>query len=230
MSNQKSWDREYQNSKLVTKDQKPQKDFLRFLKWLKKDQKVELDSDYTVLDLGCGTGRNSFYLAEKYGVRAIGWDFSETAIAEGQKNFNHPNLTLEKRDVSDRFPLGDNSIDLVLDITTSNALNESQREIYLKEVSRVLKPGGYFYVRALALEGDKNAKELLDRFPGIEKDTYIHPELGVIERVFSEGSFRELYEPYFKIFLMKKKTGYQKFGNQSYKRNYWNVYLRKVVS
>ena len=33
------WDREYRNPKLVTKNDGPQADTLRFLKFLKKDQK-----------------------------------------------------------------------------------------------------------------------------------------------------------------------------------------------
>ena len=72
------WEREYQNPKLVTKDDKPQADVLRFLKFLKKEMKYEVEGR-NILDLGCGTGRNSNYLARE-GNNVIGIEISKTAI------------------------------------------------------------------------------------------------------------------------------------------------------
>ena len=227
MKNEHAWNSEYKNSKLMTKSVVPQKDFLRFLQWIKKNKHMDLKSDITVLDLGCGVGRNAYYMAVTYGAKVYAWDFSDHAIQKGKKLFHHPNLMLEKRDMTHSFPLEDSSVDLVLDITASNALSEQGRENYLKEVSRVLKPGGYMYVRTLAKEGDKNAQNLVKKFPGKEYDTYIHPELRIIERIFSGPDFKKIYEPYLRVIRMMRKTGYQRFGKQNYRRNYWNVYLMK---
>ena len=57
-----TWEREYRNPLLVTKNDSPQADTLRFLKFLKKEQKFRVE-EKVILDLGCGTGRNSNYLA-----------------------------------------------------------------------------------------------------------------------------------------------------------------------
>lgn len=225
MKNEQAWDSEYRDSKLITKDVKPQKDFFRFLEWVKKNKHLHFNEDSVILDLGCGVGRNGFYMAEKYNAQVYGWDFSEHAIKKGKSLFHHPRLSLEKRDITESFPLKDNSVDLILDITASNALSESGRTTYLKEMSRVLKPTGYLYIRTLAKEGDKNAKGLIKNFPGKEYDTYKHPELGVTERVFSGPDFKAIYEPYFRVIRMLRKSGYQRFGKQNYKRNYWNIYL-----
>ena len=223
--NEQAWDNEYTESKLITSDVKPQKDFFRFLEWIKKNKNLDLDSEITVLDLGCGVGRNGYYMAEKYNAIVYGWDFSSAAIEKGKGLFQHDNLELSKRDITHDFPLGDDSVDLILDITASNALSEAGRAKYLREMNRVLKPGGYMYLRTLAKEGDKNAKGLIKNFPGSEYDTYKHPDLGVTERVFSGPDFKELYEPLFRVIRMIRKSGYQRFGKQNYKRNYWNVYL-----
>ena len=225
MKNEQAWDNEYLYSQLITKDVKPQKDFFRFLEWIKKNKHLKLDDNLVVLDLGCGVGRNGFYMAEKYNAQVYAWDFSEHAIKKGKGLFSHPKLTLEKRDMTEPFPLPDNSVDMILDITASNALSESGRAKYLSEMLRVLKPTGYVYVRTLAKEGDKNAQNLIKKFPGAEYDTYIHPDLSVTERVFSGPDFKKLYEPYFHVVRMLRKTGYQRFGKQNFKRNYWNVYL-----
>ena len=54
------------------------------------------------------------------------------------------------------------------------------------------------------------------------------PELGLIERVFSEEDFRNLYGSYFEIQQLTKKKNYALFKGQRYKRNYWIAYLKKV--
>lgn len=227
MHNQHAWNQEYKDSQLVTKSDKPQQDFLRFLKWLKKETDIDMYSHVTVLDLGCGTGRNNYYVADTYDATAIGWDFSAHAIMFGKQQFVHPNLTLDTFDICNTFPLKDNSVDIIFDITASNALSESEREHYIAESHRVLKNGGYMYVRTLAKEGDTNAKALIQQFPGKEHDTYIHPQLQVTERVFSKADFIEIYAPQFNVAEALQTTGYQVFGKQRYKRNYWNMYLSK---
>jgi SAM-dependent methyltransferase len=86
------------------------------------------------------------------------------------------------------FPLPDASVDIALDVTSSNSLSDAERAVYLRELGRVLKPGALFFLRALSLEGDANAKELVRRFPGPDPDTYVHPDLGFVEKVFSRES------------------------------------------
>ena len=165
-------------------------------------------------------------MADHYGARVYGWDFSEDAIEKAQRFHAHDDITYQLRNIGNEFPLDSDSIDIILDVTSSNALNESQRDVYLRECARVLKPGGYMYVRTLAKEGDKNAQTMIKEFPGGEYDTYHHPQLKVTERVFSGPDFKKLYNQYLEVVRMERKTGYQRWGSQSYKRNYWNVYLK----
>ncbi|MAQ77146.1 hypothetical protein CL684_01330 [Candidatus Campbellbacteria bacterium] len=226
MGNQQSWNQEYKRSQLVTQSHKPQKDFLRFIKWIKNNKHIDLYSGVTVLDLGCGVGRNSYYMADHYDASVYGWDFSEDAVEKAQKFHGHELISYQVRNIGEPFPLEDNSIDMILDVTSSNALNEKQRDLYIRECARVLKPGGYMYVRTLAKEGDKNAQKMVMEFPGGEYNTYKHPQLGVIERIFSGPDFKKLYNQHLEVVRMERKTGYQTFGKQAYKRNYWNVYIK----
>jgi SAM-dependent methyltransferase len=221
-----AWDKEYRDSNFVSKDAKPQADFLRFLKWLKKDKKVMLVGA-RVLDAGCGIGRNAFYLATTYNVHVEAFDFSREAITLAKKDFSHPEISFSVRNMNESLLEPDTSVDLVLDIMASFSLGTQEREHFLHEIHRVLKPGGFLYLRTLAKESDKNAAFLLKHNPGPETDTYIHPTLGSSERVFTRTDLESLYGQFFDILFMERKTGYQKFGNQSYKRNYWNVYLQK---
>ena len=221
-----SWEREYTNPTFISKDPKPKEDFLKFVKWLKKDQKVSLE-ELSALDLGCGAGRHSSYLAEHFDMKVVGIDFAKTAITLAQKTFPHPNISFVVQDLAEAFSLADESVDIAVDVMSSFALSSESREKYLKEINRVLKKGGYLYLRTLAREGDDNAKFLIKNNPGPEENTYLHPTLGTPETVFSKEDLERLYGRYFDIVKIEKKVGYQKFEGKSFKRQYWNCYLRK---
>jgi SAM-dependent methyltransferase len=228
MSNQRSvWDKEYKNPKLMTGSDKPQADVLRFLKFIKKEKKVKLEN-LNILDLGCGTGRNSNYLAE-LGNNVIGVEISRTAVEIAKKSARENGVSFDCRlgDIGEPYEVGDNWVDLILDVTSSNSLDEKGREIYLEEMNRVLKKDGFIFVRALCKDGNKNVKNLLKNSPGKEYDTYVIKEIGLIERVFSREDFIKTYSKYFKIIKLEKKTSYTRFNERVYKRDYWLAYITK---
>jgi SAM-dependent methyltransferase len=228
MSHQGSaWDREYRNPKLVTGKDSPQADTLRFLKFLKKEQKFKIENK-KILDLGCGTGRNANYLAEQ-GNNVIGIEISKTALNVARNRADELGVKVDYRlgDIGEKYDIEDLSIDLVLDVTSSNSLDEKGRKIYLDEVKRVLKPGGYFFVRALCKDGNKNVKNLLKDSPGKEYDTYVIKDIGLTERVFSKEDFLAMYGRFFKILKLEKKTSYTTFNDRIYKRDYFLAYLQK---
>lgn len=229
MSNQGNvWEKEYNNPKLVTKKDGPQADTLRFLKFLKKEKKLKLEN-LNILDLGCGTGRNSNYLSEM-GNNVIGIEISKTAlnIAKSrsvQTGFGRVEYVLG--DIGEPYDVGDNWADIILDVTSSNSLSELGREVYLSEMNRVLKKGGFVFVRALCKDGNKNVKNLLKSSPGKEYDTYVIKEIGLTERVFSREDFIKTYSKFFKILKLEKKTSYTTFNDRIYKRDYFLAYLTK---
>ncbi len=232
MPQENIWDREYKESKLLTKENKPQSDVVRFVQFLRKSageaEKKFVPEGLNVLDLGSGTGRNSFYFAQM-GNNVLVIEISKTAIQIAEDNAKNAGLDIKyvKQSIGDEFPCDSDSIHIALDVTSSNSLNESERDIFLSETNRVLKSGGYFFTKALCKDGDENAKYLIKNFPGNEKDTYIMPELGVTERVWTKEDFVKTYEKYFKILYIEKKTSYSKMNNRSYKRNFWIVYMKK---
>src|SRR5574343_435370 len=124
MNQGRAWENEYKNSKLVTKAEGPQADTLRFLKYLKKEQKYKVEGK-NILDLGCGTGRNANYLAEE-GNSVIGIEISKTALSLAKERANDIGVKVDYRlgDIGEPYDIPDESIDLVLDVTSSNALDE----------------------------------------------------------------------------------------------------------
>jgi SAM-dependent methyltransferase len=226
MPQKETWEKEYRDNKLVSLSDVPQKDFLNFLKFLRKKDLIV--TKLNILDLGCGVGKNSIYLA-KLDNTVVGIDISPEAIKLAKERAKKEGLAIDFRtgDIGSKYPFTDGYFDLIIDVISSNSLNEKEREIYLKETKRVLKTGGHLFVRTLCKDGDKNAKNLIAKSPGPEKNTYTIKELGLTERAFEEKEIKEIYSQYFSILKLEKKSAYTRYANQSYKRNYWVMILNK---
>ena len=226
--NRKVWEREYGEFKLIVNslEDRPQSGLACFLRWLKEEQKIDFKK-WRVLELGSGSGRNANYLAS-IGCAVTGLEFSQPALALARKRAEMSGVEIDylEHDIGRPYPVPANYFNLVLDITSSNSLDEKGREIYLREVKRVLQLDSWFFLRALCKDGDKNVKELLKRFPGPERDTYIMPELGLVERVFSKEDLEKTYGQYFKLAKLTRESQYVKFNNRRYKRYYWVAYLK----
>lgn len=220
------WEQEYQNPQFLTLGTEPLSNVRHFMKWLRRKQKVDT-SDFVVLDNGCGNGKNLKYIVEEFAESGTGYDISETAIVTARELSQGLPIQYFTQSFTDELPVSDNSIDLALDITASHVLSESERVDYTAELVRKIKSGGYLFLRTLCLEGDKNAKNLIKQFPGKNNQSYILPGTGIEETVFTWQNIVDVYEKDFTILFHEKTTGYQKWGNQSYKRNYWIVYLQK---
>lgn len=100
------------------------------------------------LDLGCGNGRNSIFLAS-LGMQVTALDFCPKAVALALERVEEAGLSgsvdLVNQNLLDGIPGGDESYDLVVDAYSlcHFTRDEDQRRV-VNEVARVLKPGGYF--------------------------------------------------------------------------------------
>jgi SAM-dependent methyltransferase len=213
---------------------KPQKSFLRFLKFFKKENKKKINS-LKILDLGSGNGKNSIFLAKK-GYKVSGLEFSKNAIKLSKilekKNkeeikVSGGEVSFFEKSIGEKFNFSNENFDIILDITSSNSLNEKERKICLEESFRVLKKEGVFFARGLLKDGDKNAKFLLKSFPAEEKNTYKIPEFNLTEKVFEKKELEEMYGKYFNILKFENETHYTTYRNKKYKRNFWILYLTK---
>jgi SAM-dependent methyltransferase len=231
---QRSWDQEYRTQQLLSPSLMPQADVVRFVRWLKKEHKKHHDGApfefeaLFVLDLGSGTGRNALYFAEQ-GSAVHAYEFAPTALYAAREHAAAADvpITFALHDIGEPYPLPSESIDIALDVTSSNSLSDAGRATYLSEVHRVLKPGGLLFLRALSFEGDPHAKELVRRSPGADPDTYIHPDLGITEKVFSRESLHATYGPYFTFRQLERVQHYATVAGRTYKRSYWIAYLQK---
>lgn len=228
--NKSVWEAEYAAHNLM-RGTKPAKAFTNFVKWVRKQEMLLEGSQW--LDLGSGEGKNMVYLAER-GAYVLGIEIAANAVATSRDVIRRHGLSecveIVQGSMGVPFNMPKKSIDCIVDVTSSNSLDEQERSVYLSECQRVLKTAGFMFVRALAKDGDNNAKRLLKDSPGPETDTYIMPEWGLTERVFSKHALIELYAQYFDIVHLEKETHYTSFGGKKYKRNFWIMYLKTLTS
>jgi SAM-dependent methyltransferase len=98
----------------------------------------------TVLDLGCGSGKNAVLL-EGWGFQVFGIDLSVTAIARCRSLVADPSRFMVASVTT--LPFSDNFFDAVLDVGCLHCLEPRYRVAAAAEVSRVLTPGGVCYSR-----------------------------------------------------------------------------------
>ncbi len=167
-------------------------------------------------------------MSETYKMRGTGFDISEVAINQARKTAQAKNLAIEflVQSAKDTLPLGDEKVDVLLDMMTSHFLNQDERGKYLAEVVRVLKPFGWFFFKSFIIDEDQHAQRLLKENPGEEAGTYIHPKIGVAEHVWGEEELRAYLEPHFTIHKFMKSHKHVKDG-KAWKRRTVSVYAEK---
>ena len=103
------------------------------------------DSAISILDFGCGDGNSVKYMRE-YFTNAIlfGTDVSELSIEEAEAK-NIAGATFHPYD-GENLPFDDASLDVVFTSMVFHHISFDLHQGILKEIVRVLKPGGRFYI------------------------------------------------------------------------------------
>ncbi len=104
------------------------------------------------IDLGCGTGTNVITLAS-YGWQVTGVDFVPAAIKQAREKARRAGVAANfvVGDVTrlDRF---EGSFELVLDIGCFHGLSEKGKVDYIRQVDRLLVPGGVWFLYGFLTE------------------------------------------------------------------------------
>lgn len=124
---------------------------------------INIDKNYTVLDLGCGGGRNIEYFLTKAG-KVYGLDHSKTSVNMAseinKKAIDTGRCQILVGDVKS-LPFEDDSIDIVTAFETIYFWNDLEE--CFKEIYRVLKKEGQFLIcNEVSSKERRDVKKLLN--------------------------------------------------------------------
>ena len=101
-----------------------------------------------ILDIGCGTGTLVVLLKRQHASsQVVGFDPDPKALRRAETKAKRAAVTVQlNQGFADELPYEEGSFDRVFSSFMFHHLEEQNREKMLKEVSRVLKPGGSFHL------------------------------------------------------------------------------------
>ena len=106
----------------------------------------------TALDVGCGAGTYSLYMAERgYGVTAI--DFMPEAVNMLRQRAMEAGQHIDVAEADARTWTGNKQFDLVLDVGCLHSFNAEDRQAYKNRLLQWLTPGGDFILTHFGRRG-----------------------------------------------------------------------------
>lgn len=181
------WDREYRELQVIPSTTRT----LASKALVAALPRLGLSPRWKVLDLGCGNGRNSVFLAQQ-GAEVHALDFSTAALDRlvelasglGLSDSVHTYCA----SLTQRLPFPDATFRLVVDsYVFCHFLDSSLKDHYLSELRRVTRPGGLVfmslfppddgYYGSMAVQMVPNGSAVTDPLNGIAKQLYTAQQL-----------------------------------------------------
>jgi tellurite methyltransferase len=129
--------------------------------------KGRFDAMRSILDAGCGSGRNLVYFLQ-HGFDVFGVDRDPDAIARLRRLAGDLSLKLSPEHFQvasvEALPFADHGMDAVLSSAVLHfATDEQHFERMLREMWRVLRPGGFFFARLASTIGIESRVQPISR-------------------------------------------------------------------
>lgn len=165
--------------------------------WLVKHKiYLEKSRDVNVIDLGCGSGHDSFFLSQN-GYNVIACDFSEEALCNIRNNI--PQVKTKNVNILETLPFKTNSIRVVVADLSLHYFSKKDTNKILREISRVLIPKGILLCR---VNSDKDINFNFGQGIELEENYYEIPEIGR-KRFFNENQIKDFFRDWDILYLQE---------------------------
>ncbi len=166
-----------------------------------------------VLDFGCGYGRILGELIKYKFNHLYGADFSEQMLDLARKTY--PNVIFKKNNDIDISYQNEFFDAIILSAVLGCIAGESQQKYLIKEILRVLKPGGILYLADFIINDDEYNLKRYQEFPNSNEFPYgvFHVAGGAVLRHHTEEHIRQILSQFdIKIF---HKTTFKTMDNKT---------------
>lgn len=136
------WDNYYSKTIATTEPTKFAKDILPMLK-----------REKTLVELGCGNGRDSLFFADN-DLRVVAIDQSHNAILNLQSSSRNSNIEFRVDDFIHSDVLKSNSFDYVYSRFTLHSITEEEEEVLLHNVYQSMKTDGQLFIEARSVKDE----------------------------------------------------------------------------
>jgi SAM-dependent methyltransferase len=150
------------------------------------------------LDLGCGKGRNSLYLAEQ-GAHVTAMDFTPNAIEHLQTVAAERGLTKQIRalvqDVTEDWPIAPGSMDLIVDaFCFKHIAPHAARRVYRTNMLRALRLHGHYLI-SFASIGDGYYGHYAAENGNEGEQLAVDPVVGVESVLYTRDAVAQFFAP-----------------------------------
>ncbi|MFZ5987252.1 MAG: class I SAM-dependent methyltransferase [Bacillota bacterium] len=190
---------------------------------------THINSNTSLLDVGCGAGQTSAFIAKRYRCKVTAVDINEEMLKRSSDKFNREKLKIDLiRANAEDLPFASESFDILLSesVTAFTNINRSLKEYY-----RVLKQHGTLMAIEITSESSLTSNDLsnikfvynIDRVPttdewigaftkaGFTALKTFRVAVGPTNRITSIGMLMDFF-PHIRILqYYRKKLGYRVF-------------------
>lgn len=151
-----------------------------------------------VLDLGCGAGRHSIYLAEN-GFDVSGFDASPEGVKITEERLKKEGFEGDFRvgDIYDKLPYPDGTFDAIVSTQVLNHGTIENIRNLIKEIERILAPNGIIFITVA--RRDPNFTGQAQPEEKIAPDTFVPltgSERGLIHYYFDDNSLKNEFKDF----------------------------------
>lgn len=202
----------------------PTKTVVEFISWLKQIKQLQGHA----ADIGCGLGRNSFYLAAQ-GFKVTGIELLEenTKAVNAYAATHKLPVHAYAQDAATVWPIEPASQDIAIDVFCyKHIVNKEKQAKYRQELWKTLKPGGFYFI-SLASEKDGFYGPLLEHSKNHAEKLVVDPFSKIASYLYAPDDLKREFANGFEVIEMKEQTSRSPMYGKEYPRMVINAIFRR---